>query len=70
MWVRFIKNFDWDVPEFGNRVTLAFKAGELKFVKTQCGLDAIAKGAAIEASESEKDGSRKSLSPIRVRKAK
>lgn len=55
MWVRFTASFDWDVPEYGNRVTLAFKSGQVRNVRKQCGEAAIAAGKAVHTSTPSKE---------------
>jgi len=47
MWVRFTRPFDFDPPERGGRVTIAFAAGAIRFVRRCCGKAALAAGAAV-----------------------
>lgn len=47
MWVRFLRNFDWDPPERKGRVTLFFEAGKTHLVRKLCALAAIERGAAV-----------------------
>ncbi len=47
MWVRFIAPFDWCPPERKGRVTLAFAAGAVLFVRRACGAAAVAAGKAV-----------------------
>jgi hypothetical protein len=44
--VRFLRDFNWHVPEYAGRVTIAYKAGSTETVKQRCADDAIAAGAA------------------------
>lgn len=53
MRVRFLRNFNWHVPEFKGHVTIAYKARTTETVKQACADEAIAKGAA-EKVESRK----------------
>lgn len=48
-WVRFRQVFDWDPPERRGRTTLAFAAGSVVCVRTECAKAAIAAGAAVKA---------------------
>ena len=54
-WVRFTRDFDWDVPERNRRVTIAYKRGMKRLVRTACAQEAIRAGAAVAVRK--RDGS-------------
>ena len=60
MWVRFLKTFNWDIPEYGGLVTQEFLVGQVRSVRKECGETAIADKFAIAATESEINESRTS----------
>lgn len=45
-WVRFRQDFNWHVPAYKGRVTVAFKQGMTKFVTRACAAAALAAGKA------------------------
>ncbi len=45
-WIRFSSDFNWHVPAYGGRVTVAFKMGTTKFVTRAAAAAAIAAGKA------------------------
>lgn len=45
-WVRFTEDFNWHVPAYKGRVTVAFKSGTTKFVTREAAGAAIAGGKA------------------------
>lgn len=46
-WVRFLRNWDWNIPERGSRATLAFQAGaEVRLTRRQHE-SAMAAGVAV-----------------------
>jgi len=45
-WVRFTDDFNWHVPRYKGRVTVAFKKGTTKFVTRAAAAEAVAKGKA------------------------
>lgn len=55
MQVRFVEDFDWDVPEYNGSVTLARPAGWSGTVKRDHGEAAVKAGKAV-ALEGETDG--------------
>lgn len=46
MWVRFLRDFDFNPPERRGRVTVAYRAGMVRLVRKCCADAAIAAGAA------------------------
>lgn len=54
-WVRFTKNFNWHIPEYRGRATLAYKEGQMLNVRKQCAQDAKAAGAAVAAKDPTKE---------------
>lgn len=56
MRVKFVRDFDWDVPGTNGRATIAYLGGHELSVTRACGAAAIAAGAAVAvggAAESE-----------------
>lgn len=53
-WVRFTRDFRWNPPERGGRVTIAYPAGAVLLVRRCCADDAIASGAAEAAKRPER----------------
>jgi hypothetical protein len=54
-WVRFTDNFNWHVPTYKGRVTVAFKKGTTKFVTRACAAEALGKGKAEPAERPVKE---------------
>lgn len=46
MRIRFLADFDWSPPEFGGRVTMAYRKGSEETVTRDCGAAAVAAGRA------------------------
>lgn len=53
-WVRFTSNYDYRPSERRGRVTIAFKAGAVRFVRRECASRAIAAGRAEEVNRPER----------------
>lgn len=45
-WLRFHSAFDWDVPRYNGRVTIAYKANTTMLVNRACADAAVAAGKA------------------------
>ena len=50
MWVRFISVFDFKPPEKRN-VTVRYRPGNVGSVRRVCGIQAIARGVAVEVED-------------------
>jgi hypothetical protein len=48
-WIRFAQDFNWHVPAYKGRVTIAFKNGTTKFVTRAAAAAAISAGKAEPA---------------------
>lgn len=52
-WVEFLTDFNWDPPERGGRVTIAYRAGHVCNVRRICATAALQAGAAKLVSPKE-----------------
>lgn len=59
-WIKFERDWDWDVPKYRHAVTIAFKRGMTIFATREAAALALAKGRARELTEEEAENVRRS----------